>query len=540
MLSAVSFYTLLFLALIFVPATTILVVLFFLDHEQRLWQRGIRAIGRFGENIEQWPISVVLRKRFPLIFSFLGRRLDPHSAWGLSATVAGLFMVLGLGFLLAVLQGIVAKAPFVSLDIRLHNAVPLFRTTGMTWFMFMLTTLGSATVLSLLCLGVALHALARDRPRLAAIFVLGLAGTGLISATLKALIGRARPLDAIVGLNEASFPSGHLLSGAVVYGLLASLLLGSRARPGVRAVGITLLLLVIVGIGISRVYVGAHWPSDLLGSLALALIVLASLLFFLHYGQPVRWIDTFRLRLDAAAVRIAGSSAIVIALGAAAILASQVEVIPMIGPPPPSHLLEMRTLRLSLPSGLPRGSEGLLGSQMEPISLVIIGNEADLLGAFALVGWTRADLPTPLRVGQEAVAAVRNLPDPSGPVTPAFFADWPQNLALGKPDTGSPTIRRRHHVRLWQTVYCLAPACRPVWVATASYDAGIRLLPHGDLPTHLIDPAIDDERALVVTDLTRAGATQAGSSSVVPSQRAKHAARDPFWTDGRAVVLVLP
>jgi hypothetical protein len=135
---------------------------------------------------------------------------------------------------------------------------------------------------------------------------------------------------------------------------------------------------------------------------------------------------------------------------------------------------------------------------------------------------------------------VRNLPDPSGPATPAFFADRPQDLTMEKPDASAPTTRRRHHIRIWQTMYCVAPACRPVWVATASYDMGVRLSPRLYLPTHLIDPAIDNERALVVSDLVGAGATQAGSFPVVAPLRGKNASGDPFWTDGHAILLVLP
>lgn len=538
MLSAISFYTFLFLALVVVPASLILAVLVFLDHEQRAW-RGGKAIRRHGKIVERWPVIAHLTKRFPIICGFVGRRLDPGKAWGLSATIAFFFILLGTWFLLAVVQDIVAKDPLVVLDIRLHNAVPLFRTAGMTKLMLVVTNLGSATVLTLICLGIAFHALAVGRPRLAAVSVFGLAATGLVSVTLKAVTSRARPLDMLVGAHEASFPSGHLLSGTVVYGLVAFLVLGSRARPVVRAIGITMLLLVIVGIGLSRLYVGVHWPSDLLASLALALVILTSLLFVLHYAAPLHWIDTFRLRLDARAARWAGTASIVLALGTAAGLGGQMEVIP-IGPPPASRPIALETLRAGLPPSLPRRSEDIVGGEMEPISLVIVGSEADLNRDFGRAGWTRADPPTPLRVIREAAAAVRNLPDPSGPATPAFFADRPQDLTMEKPDAGAPTIRRRHHIRIWQTLYCLAPACRPLWVATASYDMGVRLSPLMYLPTHLIDPAIDNERALVVSDLTAAGATHAGNLPVVPALRGKNASGDDFWTDGRAELLILP
>lgn len=539
MLSALIFYTFLFLVLVVTPAALILVVLLFLDHERRLWQRVRPVIGSFGGMIAQRPVILGLRKRFPRTAGFLGRRLDTHGPWGLPATVAGMGILLGLWFFLGVLQDVVARDPLVILDLRLHNAVPLFRTTGMTWLMVALTALGSGMVLSLVCSGVALLALARDQPRLAATFVLAVVSTGLISITFKALFGYARPFDGMITALEASFPSGHMLSGTVVYGLLAALLLRSRLRRGLRVIGITLLLLVIVGIGLSRLYLGVHWPSDLLGSLALALIVLASLFFFQHYAPPMRWLDTFRLPVSARAVGIAGSTVLATALGATAVLATQMKIIP-IGPPPAAHALDIVALRTSLPSDLPRWSEDLIGGRMEPISLVLIGSEKDLLGAFTRAGWTRADLPTPLRVMEEGLAALRNLPDSAGPATPAFFADRPQDLTFEKPDAGPPSIRRRHHTRAWLTQYCLAPDCRPMWVATASYDVGIRFSKTLYFVTHRIDPAIDNERAIIVSDLTSVGATQEGSVTVSAPLRGRNAAGDPFWTDGRAVVLVLP
>ncbi|MBC7501299.1 MAG: LssY C-terminal domain-containing protein [Herminiimonas sp.] len=537
--SALIFYTLFFLALVVVPSGLILVVLLFLAHERRLWQRVTPVIEPLGAMIAQWPVILNLRKRFPRTARFLVRRINPYDPWGLPGTVAGIGILLGLWFFLGVLQDIVAKDPLVILNIRLHNTVPLFRSAGMTWFMLTVTQFGSGIVLSLLCLGMAALALARRQRRAAATFMLALAGTGVLSVTLKALFGYARPIDAIISVHEASFPSGHMLSGTVVYGLLAALLLRSQVRRGTRAVGVTLLLLIIVGIGLSRLYLGVHWPSDLLGSLALALMVLASLLFFLHYDAPIRWIDTFEIPFGIRTLHIAGSTVLLTALGAAAVLTIQTQMVP-IGPPPALHSINIQALRISLPSDLPLESEDLIGGRMEPISLVFVGSEEDLVGAFARAGWMRADLPTPLRVIREGLAALRNQPDPTGPATPAFVADRPQNLAFEKPETGAASIRRRHHTRLWQTSYCVAPKCRPLWVATASFDTGIELSRRLHLPTHRIDPAIDNERALIVADLIGVGATQEGIVKVSQSLHGINAAGDPFSTDGRAIVLTLP
>ncbi len=199
----------------------------------------------------------------------------------------------------------------------------------------------------------------------------------------------------------------------------------------------------------------------------------------------------------------------------------------------------MQSLQTALPSALPRWSEDLIGGQMEPVSLVLAGSEEDMVTAFRRAGWMLADRPTPVRVLKEAIAAIRNQPDPTGPATPAFYADRPQNLTFEKPDAGAPSIRRRHHTRLWKTAYCLLPGCRPLWVATASFDIGIEIS-RQHIPTHRIDTAIDDERAVIVADLTAAGASRVASVAVSPATHGTNAAGDPFTTDGQAVVLVLP
>ncbi|NMM35898.1 MAG: hypothetical protein HHJ09_00070 [Glaciimonas sp.] len=114
MLSALIFYTFLFLALVVTPAGLILVVLLFLEHERRLWQRVTPVIGPIGAMMAQRPVILGLRKRFPRTAGLLGHRLNAHDPWGLPATVAGLGILVGLWFFLGVLEDIVAKDPLVS------------------------------------------------------------------------------------------------------------------------------------------------------------------------------------------------------------------------------------------------------------------------------------------------------------------------------------------------------------------------------------------------------------------------------------------
>lgn len=538
MLAAVLFHSIVFLALVLLPALLMLAFLLFVDHEQRFWRR----FGAGGPGTTVYWERRSLRRlsaHFPRTLAFISRRLDPRLPWGLPATLATVAMLAGVWLFLSVAQDLIGNDPLVSLDLRLHNSVPLFRSPGLTRFMIAVTEIGSPAVLWMLCIGIALVALSRDHRRLAATFVIAIATTSILSPLLKVVIGHARPGDAIIAAHEASFPSGHMLSSAVIYGLLASLLLRSEAHRAWRAAGSALLLLLVACVGVSRLYLGVHWPSDLLGSLAVALVCLALVLFFLRYEPQLAPIDQFKIPFSRKTLQRAGIVAFAVAIATGVYVARNTTMIAT-GPPPPAHPVVESTLRTGLPVDIPRRSESLLGKPMEPMSLVLVGSLDDMTETFAHAGWTKVDRPTPVRVVKEVLAALANRPDASGPVTPAYLADRPQTLTFEKQDASSPSIQRRHHARVWQTRYCAMPGCRPIWVATASFDVGIELSGRLHLPTHRIDPDIDAERALIVADLAGEGATENGIIAVVPPLSGNNAAGDAFTTDGGAIILAMP
>lgn len=537
--STAIFYLLVFLVLLVAPAGLILFVLVLLENGRGVWRHFSAAVKPMASALAGSPLGMTVRRRYPRTISVVVGRLNPDAPWGLPATVAGGVILVGTYIFLGVLQDLFAKDPLVLLDLRLHNSVPLFRTEGMTRFMLVVTELGGAPALSLLCVGMALLALARGRPRLAATFLLALTIPAVVSFSLKALVGNARPFDAIVSAQEGSFPSGHLLSATVIYGLIATQLLQSAARNAFRAAGVALLLFTIVLVGLSRLYLGVHWPSDLLGSLAIALVLLSSLLFFLHYGRSIPWLDDLKLPVRLSVLHSAGFCALILAVYVVAAFSALAKlVVPEI--PVPSRPWSIERLRTTLPNDVPHWSEDLIGNRLEPVSLVLVGSEARVFDAFKRAGWARADPPTPARALEEGMAALRDLPDPTAPATPTYLMDRPQDLTFEKSDGATPSIRRRHHTRLWSTNYCVEPGCRRIWLATASFDSGMELSRRFYFPTHHIDADVDQERALIAGDLVRMGASQEAVIDISPRMSGANAAGDPFRTDGRAVVLSIP
>jgi undecaprenyl-diphosphatase len=129
-----------------------------------------------------------------------------------------------------------------------------------------LTALGSTSVLALILLSVIFYLLLAGKAKAALFIFVAVAGGQLLASLLKLGVDRPRP-DLVSHLAEVytlSFPSGHAMLSAVTYLTLGSLL--ARVLPGrilktyVLAVAVVATLLV----GISRVYLGVHWPSDVL------------------------------------------------------------------------------------------------------------------------------------------------------------------------------------------------------------------------------------------------------------------------------------
>jgi undecaprenyl-diphosphatase len=106
------------------------------------------------------------------------------------------------------------------------------------------------------------------RFRLEAIFILLTTSSNLLNALVKRLIKRPRPTKELVTvvrvINEPSFPSGHVMHYTNFYGLLIYLLATNWRSGRLRNSLISICTLLIGSIGPSRVYLGAHWPSDVM------------------------------------------------------------------------------------------------------------------------------------------------------------------------------------------------------------------------------------------------------------------------------------
>jgi undecaprenyl-diphosphatase len=181
--------------------------------------------------------------------------------------VAGLVLVFGL------LAEKVMEGDTGAFDRRL---ILLLRQTadpsvllGPAWLPEMLrdlTSLGSTVVLGIVTLGVSAYLAITRTWRALVLVLVSILGGQILSTVLKNLFERDRP-DLIPGAPEvftASFPSGHAMLSAVTYLTIAALLARIEPRPALKRFYLTVGFGLTILIGVSRVALGVHWPTDVL------------------------------------------------------------------------------------------------------------------------------------------------------------------------------------------------------------------------------------------------------------------------------------
>lgn len=146
-----------------------------------------------------------------------------------------------------------------------HPAIPI----GPAWLpsaMRDVTALGSSTILTMVVAATAIFLALRGLRRSMAMVLVATICGSLVVTLIKALVGRARPdlIDRLMAEASHSFPSGHAANSAIVYLTLATLLFPVMPDRRLRAFVIAVALLLTFMVGVSRVYLGVHWPSDVL------------------------------------------------------------------------------------------------------------------------------------------------------------------------------------------------------------------------------------------------------------------------------------
>ncbi len=226
----------------------------------------------------------------PTVVRFVAARFSRSELLGLRLTIGiaigGVFLFL----FLAVVQDLLATDPLVQADLRVMSLLQVLRAPTFDRAMLFVTYLGNWQLIYTGAL-LALIYLALSSRWLSVVALAGslLGGEALVWVA-KYLFARPRPdlANALVVAHGPSFPSGHAFVAFSFYGLVAWLV-AERVRTWPRKALVSgVALLGMATLGFSRVYLGVHWPSDVLASFALGAFWLTVVLTSLNIALVLR------------------------------------------------------------------------------------------------------------------------------------------------------------------------------------------------------------------------------------------------------------
>ena len=179
------------------------------------------------------------------------------------------------GALLAVLAAIVLGLAdgaaegngLASIDPPVWQWMVEHRSPALTTVAIAVTTVGSTLAMSIIAVAAVGYLFWRGRRSDALLVAVVAAGAGLLVRIGKSAVGRERPpadFRLVVETNQ-SFPSGHALASAAIIGVLLVVFVPPIGRRWVRVAVIAAALLFVLAIGLSRLYLGVHWATDVLG-----------------------------------------------------------------------------------------------------------------------------------------------------------------------------------------------------------------------------------------------------------------------------------
>ncbi|MBO9128485.1 phosphatase PAP2 family protein [Bacillus sp. 165] len=204
-------------------------------------------------------------------------------------TYLGAFCMLLLFLFGIIVSKIMNKEPLV-VDEVLKNQLQSFQSEGAITFFSYFTEMGAEAGIILVLILTLIWLWIKRRDYISMIIlVVSVVGAQLLNKIIKEGVARERPsIQEAVDAIGYSFPSGHAMVGVVMYGFVAFLMIqGIAGKTKQAAVAVCAAVLVIL-IGLSRIVLSVHYPSDVLGGYCLGGLLLVSFLY-LNYFLHVRF-----------------------------------------------------------------------------------------------------------------------------------------------------------------------------------------------------------------------------------------------------------
>jgi undecaprenyl-diphosphatase len=466
-----------------------------------------------------------------IFFSFLQKRLNKNTFYGLPLTLLSLALIYVLALFGGIVEDIINSDIIVSADVRVANLLAIFRNANLTGIFTWITLLGKWQVISIFTIATILILWIWKKRSYIIPLLLSIIGSEIFTSIGKVVFHRARPSVALYAENSFSFPSGHATIAIAFYGFLAYILI-RNAKNWKNKINIFFAsFIVILLIGFSRLYLGVHYLSDVWGGYlagAIWLIIAMSLSEYLIFKKKKT--ETSHPNINK---KLATAGILFISFCLYVLFALHYSM-PLAVQPQTINITAINNTMDIFKTDQLKYTETLLGNRQEPLSFIFVAkNDQELIQFFNTAGWILADNVNILSTYKIAKAALFKESYPQAPMTPDFWNSEVHNFGFEK-ETATDNVRTRHHARIWKTNYKTENGDY-IYVGTASFDSGIKWG-----VTHKINPDIDTEREFLFADLQNTSMiSKSEKEQFVDPVLGNNFSGDPFFTDGKLYILFI-
>lgn len=220
---------------------------------------------------------MIIRQAYSKLMRFVASRLSPGSELGLHLTAGVLTLVAAVAVFAEIAEAVGEGDDIARYDEHISQWFYQHAFEPLTTFMFAITHLHGIPAMCVLSALLGLWFWRKRAPYWLLATAIAVPGGMLLNVLLKHVYARARPAfdEPFVTLATYSFPSGHTAAATLFYGLLASYVITTNPRWRTRCAALVGAVCMVALVALSRVYLGAHFVSDVLAAMAESLAWLA-------------------------------------------------------------------------------------------------------------------------------------------------------------------------------------------------------------------------------------------------------------------------
>jgi len=482
------------------------------------------------------PDALKLYEKHKRAFQFARARFERESFFGMPFTLLIIIFTIAAFLLMGTIEDIISSDPIVSVDKHVAGLLYAFRTPSLIKVFTWITLLAKWQVMA--CTStVAILLFIIFKKRMYVIpFLVSIAGTELFCWLGKIAFHRPRPNVAFYTEHLFSFPSGHAATSVAIFGFIAYVMARELKGLAYKLNSVFFAIAIIFAIGISRLYLGVHFLSDVWGGYLLGmlwLITSIALLKWMEYrpkSKPSHVIHPLRIKLRIAFIFIFTACWTLFYVNFA------MHYNPTINFPKtrPYVSTTFKTLLQSIDKhGILKFTEDIAGRRQMPFSFIILArDDAAILSTMKKAKWTRADRGSLRSLLRLAKASLTGKHYSSAPIAPSFWGSRPQDFGFEMAADDSSKIVLRHRVRFWKT-RMKTPSGLTAYIGTAGGDTKMKWI-----LIHSILPDIDSEREFLFNTFITSGFIKRFKKiRLVQPTMGKNFMGDPFFTDGQAYVI---